>query len=153
LIYPLSDALSRSGLALTSFAAPFFLFCHRLPAFIEGPGSQRGRLAIPDLRNLIPYSITIKSSDGVEKMVERFSTVTGGHVARISGNGRVYAYAVDQNQEPPMDYLILDPDGSERFIHKYGPDDFFQSLIGFLISLIHTGEAPRGARSGNNLFL
>ena len=80
---------------------------------------------IPDLEDLIPYSITIRSSDGVEKMVEKFSTTSGRHVARISGNGRVYAYAVDHNEDPPIDYLILDPNGSERFTHKYGPDDLF----------------------------
>ena len=103
----------------------FFFLSVGYPLLLKGQEVREEGWPIPDLRNLIPYSITIKSSDGVEKMVERFSTVTGGHVARISGNGRVYAYAVDQNQEPPMDYLILDPDGSERFIHKYGPDDFF----------------------------
>ena len=95
------------------------------PVVLMGQEVREEGWPIPDLRNLIPYSITIKSSDGVEKMVERFSTATGGHVVRISGNGRVYAYAVDHNQEPPIDYLILDPDGSERFTRKYGPDDFF----------------------------
>ena len=102
----------------------FFLSIGR-PVVLIGQEVREEGWPIPDLRNLIPYSITIKSSDGVEKMVERFSTAAGGHVARISGNGRVYAYAVDHNQEPPIDYLILDPDGSERFTHKYGPDDLF----------------------------
>jgi len=102
----------------------FFLSIGR-PVVLMGQEVREEGWPIPDLRNLDPYSITIKSSDGVEKMVERFSTAAGGHVARISGNGRVYAYAVDHNQEPPIDYLILDPDGSERFTHKYGPDDFF----------------------------
>ena len=102
----------------------FFLSMGR-PVVVMGQEVRAEGWPIPDLGNLIPYSITIKSSDGVEKMVERFSTATGGHVARISGNGRVYAYAVDHNEEPPIDYLILDPDGSEKFIHKYGPEDFF----------------------------
>ena len=102
----------------------FFLSIGR-PVLLMGQEIREEGWPIPDLKNLIPYSITIRSSDGVEKMVEKFSTPTGGHVARISGNGRVYAYAVDHDQEPPMDYLILDPDGSERFTHKYGPDDFF----------------------------
>ena len=103
----------------------FFFLSVGYPLLLMGQEVREEGWPIPDLRNLIPYSITIKSSDGVEKMVERFSTATGGHVARISGNGRVYAYAVDHNQEPPVDYLILDSDGSERFIQKYGPDDFF----------------------------
>jgi len=102
----------------------FFLSIGR-PVVLMGQEVREEGWPIPDLRNLDPYSITIKSSDGVEKMVERFSTAAGGHVARISGNGRVYAYAVDHNQEPPIDYLILDPDGSERFTHKYGSDDLF----------------------------
>jgi len=103
----------------------FFFLSVGYPLLLKGQEVREEGWPIPDLRNLIPYSITIKSSDGVEKMVERFSMATGGHVARISGNGRVYAYAVDHNQEPPVDYLILDSDGSERFIQKYGPDDFF----------------------------
>jgi len=102
----------------------FFLSIGR-PVVLMGQEVREEGWPIPDLRNLDPYSITIKSSDGVEKMVERFSTAAGRHVARISGNGRVYAYAVDHNQEPPIDYLILDPDGSERFTHKYGSDDLF----------------------------
>jgi hypothetical protein len=102
----------------------FFLFISH-PVLLMGQEISEEGWPIPDLEGLIPYSIAIKSSDGVEKMVERFSTATGGHVARISGNGRVYAYAVDHNEEPPIDYLILDPNGSERFTHKYGPDDFF----------------------------
>ena len=103
----------------------FFFLSIGHPLLLMGQEVREEGWPIPDLKGLIPYSITIKSTDGVEKMVEKFSTATGGHVARISGNGRAYAYAVDHNQEPPIDYLILDPDGSERFIHKYGPDEFF----------------------------
>jgi hypothetical protein len=95
------------------------------PALLMGQETREEGWSIPDLEGLIPYSITIRSSDGVEKMVEKFSTTSGRHVARISGNGRVYAYAVDHNEKPPIDYLILDPNGSGRFTHKYGPDDFF----------------------------
>jgi hypothetical protein len=102
----------------------FFLFIS-YPVLLMGQEISEEGWHIPDLEGLIPYSITIRSSDGVEKMVEKFSTTTGRHVARISGNGRVYAYAVDRNEEPPIDYLILDPNGSGKFTHKYGPDDFF----------------------------
>ena len=101
-----------------------FLFIS-YPVLLMGQEISEEGWHIPDLEGLIPYSITIKSSDGVEKMVEKFSTTTGRHVARISGNGRVYAYVVDRNEEPPIDYLILDPNGSGKFTHKYGPDDFF----------------------------
>jgi len=80
---------------------------------------------IPDLRGLVPYSITIKKVDGVEKIVERFYTPSGGHVARISGNGKVFGYAVDTDQEPPIDYLILDPDGSGKFTQKFSSEDSY----------------------------
>jgi hypothetical protein len=79
----------------------------------------------PDLTGLIPYSISVKKTDGVEKVVEKFYTLNGGHVARISGNGKVFAYAVDSNQEPPIDYLLLDPDGNGRFTHKFRPEETY----------------------------
>ncbi len=79
----------------------------------------------PDLRNLIPYSVSIKRVDGAEKVVERFHTPDGGHVARISGNGKVFAYAVDKDREPPIDYLLLDPDGSGRFTKRLKPDEIY----------------------------
>ena len=80
---------------------------------------------IPDLKGLIPYSITIEEIDGVEKIVEKFYTASGGHVARISGNGKIFAYVVDKDREPPIDYLLIDPDGSGRFTQKFGPKDLY----------------------------
>ncbi len=80
---------------------------------------------IPDLRGLTPYSMTIKRIDGAEKIIEKFYTPNGGHVARISANGKVFAYAVDSDREPPIDYLLLDPDGSGRFIQRFRPGQFF----------------------------
>ena len=79
----------------------------------------------PDLTGLIPYSITVKKTDGVEKVVEKFYTLNGGHIARISGNGKVYAYAVDSDQEPPIDYLLLDPDGNGKFTQKFRPEETY----------------------------
>ena len=79
----------------------------------------------PDLRGLIPYSIAVKTIDGVEKIVEKFYTLDGGHVARISGNGKVFAYAVDSDREPPIDYLILDPDGNGKFSEKFEADESY----------------------------
>jgi hypothetical protein len=77
---------------------------------------------VPDLKGISPYSITIKLLDGVEKIVEKFYTLDGGQVARISGNGKIFAYAVDRDREPPIDYLLLDPDGSGRFTQKFRSD-------------------------------
>jgi hypothetical protein len=86
--------------------------------------SQEG-WPIPDLRGLTPYSIAIQHVDGVEKIVEKFYTPSGGHVARVSGNGKVFAYAVDKDQEPPIDYLLIDPDGLGKFTQKFKSEDSY----------------------------
>ncbi len=80
---------------------------------------------VPDLTGLIPYSMSIKQIDGAEKVVEKFYTPNGGQVARISANGRVFAYAIDSDREPPIDYLLLDPKGDGRFTQKFKPEQFF----------------------------
>jgi hypothetical protein len=80
---------------------------------------------LPDLKGLVPYSISMKTVDGIEKVTEKFYTPAGGHVARILGNGRVFAYVVDNDREPPIDYLLLDPDGSGRFTQKFGPQESY----------------------------
>lgn len=82
--------------------------------------------SIPDLKGLIPYSITVNRVDGVEKIVETFYTPDGGHVARISGNGRVFAYAVDRDREPPIDYLLVDPTGLGKFTQKFRSEDSYK---------------------------
>ena len=81
---------------------------------------------IPNLKGLIPYSIQVKQVDGVEKIVEKFYTPDGGHVARISGNGKIFAYAVDGDREPPIDYLLLDPDGLGKFTQKFRSEDSYK---------------------------
>ena len=104
------------------------LFCVGIiivPFSSIGQEVNREGWPIPDLGGLTPYSITIKMVDGVEKVVERFYTPDGGHVARISGNGKVFAYAVDRDREPPIDYLLLDPDGSGKFMQRFGPEDSY----------------------------
>ena len=80
---------------------------------------------IPGLRGLVPYSIQVKKVNGVEKIVEKFLIPDGGHAARISGNGKIFAYAVDSDEEPPIDYLILDPDGLGRFTQKFRSEDSY----------------------------
>ena len=82
--------------------------------------------SIPNLKGLIPYSIQVKHVDGVEKIVEKFYTPDGGHVARISGNGKIFAYAVDSDREPPIDYFLLDPDGFGRFTQKFRSEDSYR---------------------------
>ena len=71
------------------------------------------------------YAMTLKKVDGAEKVVERFYTPDGGHVARISGNGKVFAYAVDRDRDPPIDYLLLDPDGSGNFTKRLKPEETY----------------------------
>jgi len=80
---------------------------------------------VPDLNGLIPYTITLQTSDGVEKMVEKFYTSDGGHVARVSANGRVFAFVIDRDREPPIDYLLLDVDGSGKFTKRLKPGETY----------------------------
>jgi hypothetical protein len=95
------------------------------PIFSMGQEISQEGWPIPDLRGLTPYSITIQHVDGVEKIVEKFYTPSGGHVARVSGNGKVFAYAVDKDQEPPIDYLLIDPDGLGKFTQKFKSEDSY----------------------------
>src|SRR4030042_7079130 len=81
---------------------------------------------IPDLKGLIPYSMQVKQVDGVEKVVEKFYTLDGGQVARISGNGKIFGYAVDSDREPPIDYLLVDPDGLGKFTQKFKSEDSYK---------------------------
>jgi len=116
------------GMRLCQNIFIFFLFCFGfliIPIFSHGQEVNREGWPIPDLRGLTPYSITIQLVDSVEKMVEKFYTPNGGHVARVSGNGKVFAYAVDMDQEPPIDYLLIDPDGSGKFTQKFKSEDFY----------------------------
>ena len=64
--------------------------------------------------------------DEVEKIVEKFYTPDGGQVARIRGNGKTFAYAVDSDRESPIDYLLLDPDGFGKFTQKFRSEDLYQ---------------------------
>ncbi len=111
--------------------SPFFffaLFCFRLlfllPFSIAEDLRHEG-WSIPDLTGLVPYSITIRTVDRIEVIVEKFYTREGGHVARISGNGKIYAYAIDSDRMPPIDYLLLDPDGTGRFSKRLKFDETY----------------------------
>lgn len=96
-----------------------------IPVASTGEEINKEGWPVPDLKGLVPYSIVIQRVDGAEKVVERFHTRDGGHVARISGNGKIFAYAVDRDREPPIDYLLLDPDGSGRFTKRLKPDETY----------------------------
>jgi hypothetical protein len=96
------------------------------PIAVMGQEVNKEGWPIPDLNGLIPYSIHIKEVDGVEKMIEKFYTPDGGHVARTSGHGKIFAYAVDSDREPPIDYLLLDPDGLGKFTKKFRSEDSYK---------------------------
>jgi hypothetical protein len=96
-----------------------------VPVVTMGQEVNREGWSIPDLRGLTPYSIQVKKVNGVDKIVEKFLTPDGGHVARVRGNGKIFAYAVDSDREPPIDYLLLDPDGSGRFTQKFKSEDSY----------------------------
>ena len=107
----------------------FFLFCIgvlALPLLSLGQEVNQEGWPIPNLKGLVPYSIQVNQVDGVEKIIEKFYTPEGGHVARISGNGKVFAYVVDKDREPPIDYLLLDPDGLGKFTQKFKSKDFYK---------------------------
>jgi len=104
------------------------LFCFGIlitPIFSIGQEINQEGWPIPDLRGLTPYSIAIQYVDGVEKITEKFYTPSGGHVGRVIGNGKVFAYAVDKDQEPPIDYLLIDPDGLGKFTQKFKSEDSY----------------------------
>jgi hypothetical protein len=103
-----------------------FLVTLAIPVFANGQEINKEGWPIPDLKGLIPYSIQVKQVDGVEKIVEKFYTPHGGHVARISGNGKIFGYAVDSDREPPIDYLLLDPDGLGKFTQKLRSEDSYK---------------------------
>ena len=96
-----------------------------ISAVSMGQEVNREGWPIPDLRGLTPYSIQVKKVNGVEKIVEKFFLPDGGHVAKISGNGKVFAYAVDSDREPPIDYFLIDPDGLGRFTQKFRSEDSY----------------------------
>ncbi len=96
-----------------------------IPIPLNGEEIREEGWPIPDLKGLVPYSIFIQRVGEVEKMVERFHTLDGGHVARISGNGKVFAYAVDRDREPPMDHFLLDINGYGKFTIKLTPNESY----------------------------
>ncbi len=97
-----------------------------IPVVTLGQEVNKEGWPIPDLKGLTPYSIQVKLVDGVEKILEKFYTPDGGHVARISGNGKIFAYAVDSDKEPPIDYFLLDPDGLGKFTQKFRSEDSYK---------------------------
>jgi hypothetical protein len=103
-----------------------FLVAMVLPVVARGQEVHREGWAIPELKGLIPYSMQVKQVDGVEKIVEKFYTPDGGHVARISGNGKIFAYAIDSDRTPPIDYLLVDPDGLGKFSQKFRSEDSYK---------------------------
>ena len=97
-----------------------------IPGVTIGQEINQEGWSVPDLEGLNPYSIQVKQMDGVEKIVEKFYTSDGGHVARISGNSKIFAYVVDSDREPPIDYLLIDPDGSGKFTQKFRSEDSYR---------------------------
>jgi hypothetical protein len=118
-----SEPKRKSGIWTLVFL--LFLQTPVIPLGTTGQEVNREGWPVPDLKGLMPYSIQVKKVDGVEKIVEKFLTPDGGHVARISGNGKIFAYAVDRDRDPPIDYLLLDPDGIGRFTQKFRSEDSY----------------------------
>jgi len=116
----------RQGIEIWIFFSLIFFGILTLPTIPMGQEVNREGWTIPDLKGLIPYSIQVKQVDGVEKIIEKFYTPDGGHVAKIRGNSKIFAYAVDIDREPPIDYLLIDPDGFGKFTQKYRSEDSYK---------------------------
>lgn len=82
---------------------------------------------IPQLYGATRYSDEMVDFDstvpGKETRVEKFTTLDGGRVHRYSHNGYVFSYEVDSDQEDPLDYELVDYDGSGIFEMKQSPYD------------------------------
>ena len=113
-----SEKMKQKSLVLTPL---IFLSILIIPIVPTGQEINPKGWVVPDLRGLSPYSITIQEVNGAEKIVEKFFTPEGGHIARVSGNGKVFAYIVDMDQKPPIDYFLIDPNGSGRFTPLESP--------------------------------
>ncbi len=111
---------------MSVFCSLLFIVFSVMPIVSVSQEVNREGWAIPNLKGLIPYSIRVEKVDGVEKIIEKFYMPDGGHVARISGNGKVFAYVVDHDREPPADYLLLDPDGLGKFTQKFKPEHSYR---------------------------
>lgn len=116
----------RQGIGIWIFFSLIFLGILILPIVTLGQELSREGWPIPDLKGLVPYSIKVSQVDEVEKVVEKFYTPDGGQVARIRGNGKIFAYVVDSDREPPIDYLLLDPDGFGKFTQKFRSEDLYK---------------------------
>lgn len=116
----------RQGIGIWIFFSFIFLGILILPIVPLGQELNREGWPIPDLKGLVPYSIKVSQVDEVEKIVEKFYTPDGGQVARIRGNGKIFAYVVDNDREPPIDYLLLDPEGFGKFTQKFRSEDLYK---------------------------
>lgn len=58
---------------------------------------------------------------GKETRLEKFHTPDGGRVFRFSHKGNVFSFEIDSDLEDPLDYEIVDKDGSGAFEIKQSP--------------------------------
>lgn len=60
----------------------------------------------------------IESVPGNETTIQVYRTATGTVFNVLSYNDRVYGYFVDTDGEPPIEYALMDPDGSGKYTNK-----------------------------------
>ena len=96
-----------------------------LPARVVAGEFNPAGWTVPSLYGAERYSSEKIDFDprikGEEVLLEKFVTLSGGRVYRYSYQGRIFSYEVDHDIEDPLDYEIVDMDGSGLFETRQSP--------------------------------
>lgn len=76
---------------------------------------------VPDLTGKTPYKTVCDEDEGLTFKMEKFAYVNGQHVIRLSRDGKVFAYIIDENMDKKADYAIVDEEGIKN---SYGRQTF-----------------------------
>ena len=80
---------------------------------------------VPDLTGRSPISQGEKTDDvsGLRCKYEIFDKVQSKSVIRLSHNGNIFAYVIDQDRDSKADFAIVDSNGDQVFESKYSPGE------------------------------
>jgi len=74
---------------------------------------------VPDLRGREADATGYDYDKGIKYKYEVFLDVNGQGIIRLSKNGKVFAYAIDEGADGNTDYAIVKPTKDGKFIEKY----------------------------------